>query len=113
MTVELIPVSYKGLNIYGAVDVATGEIIRPFTQFIAWVAFGKSLRSAKTRGMHAASLTNKEYAYRLKRWFDFIYDWNEIAAEDEKITWRMAQKKHMDTLYNKLAEGSDPSASLL
>jgi integrase len=106
MNVELVPISYNNVNIFAAVDAVTGETIRPFTQFIIWVALGRSFRpTAKTRGALSTTLTIREYAYRLKRWFDFISEFNKVADKDAKISWQTAQKKHMDLLSEKLRSG--------
>lgn len=96
MTIELIQVPHKGQVLYAGVDNETGESIVPFTQFIIWFSLGKSVRKARVRGLRPTSRSIRQYAYRLKMWFDFIYDWNSEAEENQRITWRTALYEHME-----------------
>lgn len=106
MPIEIIPLSYRGYQIFAGVDMITGLTHGPFSQFIIWISLGKSIRKANTRGRRAASLTVREYAYRLKRWFDFIDDWNTDADNADKIEWHTAQKKHMDYFSDQLTKSA-------
>jgi len=105
MSIEIVSSSYRGVPIYSGVDDVSGFTHGPFTQFIIWISLGKSIRKAMTRARRAATLTVREYAFRLKRWFDFIDDWNANADNADKIEWNTAQKKHMDYFLDQLTRG--------
>lgn len=105
MGLELIQIIFRNRPCYAGVDGETGLLNIPFTQFMCWFTLGKTIRGGNTRGNHPTTLTLREYAYRLKRLFDFIWEWNTKADEEEKISWNTIQKKHLDHFYIKLNSG--------
>jgi|GEM_PF-4569540 len=104
MAIDLVPIIRNNRKTYAAVDEDTGFLNVVFTQFIGWLSLGKLQGQVKSRGLYPTTLTLRAYSYRLKRWFDYIFDWNQTAPKEYQISWKTAQNKHMQLFLSKLDE---------